>query len=262
MFLFLLFLISSVGAYDNNIGLESAKLSAITYCPESEVGNWSCYWCQQFPNFQLINTFWDSKTSTYLSFGKMDNTYIIAYEGSQDLTDWMIDLEISKLIPYKDYPTAKVHYGFWQAYSSIRQELYTTLQKEEITNLFITGHSLGGALSTITSLDIAEELGYPNISMINFGSPRVGNPDYVEIYKQYIKNYYRVTHGSDPIPRLPPTLLGFYHIGNEIYYPNSTLSYISCTESENDQCEDGNNFLPWNSDDHRIYLGIRLSQCF
>lgn len=262
MYLILLLLLSSSFAYDNDIGLESVKLSAITYCPESAVGNWSCYWCQQFPNFKLIDTFWDAKTSTYLYFGQMDNTYIIAYEGSQDLTDWMIDLEISKLIPYKNYPTAKVHYGFWQAYTSIRDKLYQSLKQYNIANLFITGHSLGGALSTITALDIAEELGYSNISMINFGSPRVGNSDYVAIFQQYLKDYYRITHGSDPIPRLPPTLLGFSHIGNEIYYPNSTLDYQFCQESESEKCEDGNHFLPWSTDDHRIYLGLRLSQCF
>jgi len=39
----------------------------------------------------------------------------------------------------------------------------------------VVGHSLGGALANIASLDLAEVLNIQNIMMVSLGAPRVGN---------------------------------------------------------------------------------------
>lgn len=51
-----------------------------------------------------------------------------------------------------------VHSGFWDAYAIIREEVHAVVRRElkaEPADIFVTGHSLGGALATIASLDIA-----------------------------------------------------------------------------------------------------------
>ena len=265
--LFLLVLLGNTEAYiynyKNEIGLRGTYLSAVTYCPENSVVDWSCYWCSKIPNFNLIQTFWDNFTSTFCYFGQMDNNgeYILAFEGSQDTRDLMIDLNFSKLVPYKRHPTAKVHSGFWTAYTSIRNEIYNLIDTHTIGGLSIVGHSLGGALATIASLDLVEELGLNNVKMISLGAPRVGNLDYSNLYLDSVSDFFRLTHARDPIVHLPYRLMGFTHIGNEIFYPDNSLDYIECTEGENPRCANSVAREPLNFTDHGYYMNIKVSGC-
>lgn len=77
-------------------------------------------------------------------------------------------------------------------------------------SLFITGHSLGGALATLFAFEAAclQRREIPTlITCINFASPKVGNShfsraiDYLE--ETGVLRHVRVTNQSDPVPRLP-----------------------------------------------------------
>jgi hypothetical protein len=265
-----------VYAYNNNIGFKATYLSAVSYCPEESVKKWDCYWCNNISNFEVIDTFWDELTSTFCYFGKFTNTgtdtdtdtdidttnqYVLAFEGSQDLKDAKVDLNFSKLVPYKNHPYAKVHGGFWSAYKSIHDEIYDLIKNHQVDNLMVVGHSLGGALATIASLDLAEVLGINNILMVSLGAPRVGNFQYAQLYDSKVDEYYRLTHGHDPIVQLPYRLMGFHHIGHEIFYPDSSLSYIECLEGENPRCSDSIARERSNFTDHGYYMNVKLVGC-
>ncbi len=260
--------------YDNFIGYQATFLSAITYCPEKSVNNWNCHWCNNVSNFNIIDTFWDEFTSTFCYFGELtdtdDNTntntntykkYVLAFEGSQDLKDAKIDLNYSKLIPYKNHPSAKVHGGFWTAYKSIQDEIYNLIKNHYVDDLLVVGHSLGGALATIASLDLVEVLGIPYVRMISLGAPRVGNLQYAVLYDSKVEEYYRLTHGHDPVVHLPYRAMGFTHIGHEIFYPTDSLTYIECMEGENPRCSNSVARERSNFTDHGYYLNIKLVGC-
>lgn len=269
-FLFLLFITFTSAlnnnqiVYGNTIGNYSAVTSAITYCPEKEVELWTCHWCKEMPRMNMLNTFWDYKTSTfcYFAYDTHYKQHVLSFEGSQDIRDWLIDLEFIKLVPYKEHPTAKVHFGFWKAYNSIRENVLSTIKYNNVSKLFVTGHSLGGALATVASLDIAESLPYINIFMINLGAPRVGNKYYVDLFSIYINNYFRITHAKDPVVHLPPMAFSYYHIPNEVFYPNNTLTYKECFNSEDSSCSDGESFDLFATKDHAYYLNIHLPICY
>lgn len=239
--------------YNTLFGIYNVNLSSIAYCSEDIVKDK----CDQL-HINLISTFWNPDTSTFGYFGydlKHDH-HVLSFEGTQDVNDFIIDLQIAKLIPYKSHPTAKVHSGFWKAYKSISSELFPLLKG--IDHLVITGHSLGAGISTICALDIVEELSIQNITITTFGSPRVGNNDYAELFNQNVPNSFRVTHGQDPVVHLPPVLLGFEHVSNEIYYPNNTLTYVECPKND---CAEKGFVNPWKRIDHAIYLGKKLVDC-
>lgn len=250
-------------AYDNNLGFKATYLSAITYCPENSVNDWTCNLCNEIPNFKVVETFWDEFTSTFCYFGSLDNcNYVLAFEGSQDTQDAKIDFNYSKLVPYKQHPTAKVHGGFWTAYTSIRDEIYSLIKSQQcLDSLHIVGHSLGGALATLASLDLVEELEVNNISMISLGAPRVGNTEYARLYDSRVGEYYRLTHARDPIVHLPYRLMGFTHIGHEIFYPDNTLEYIECLEGENPRCSNSVSRDRLNFTDHGYYMNIKVAGC-
>lgn len=241
--------------YNHSFGLYNARLSSIAYCPQSIIDSWSCENCRYF-DMQMISTFWDSETSTYAYFlyDVMNDHHVLVFEGSQDANDFMIDLQFSKLIPYKSHPTAKVHSGFWKAYTSIREEILGLMVG--VDTLLVTGHSLGGALSTIAGLDIMEELNFTNVYITTFGSPRVGNEDFVKLFVKL--NVFRITHGQDPVVHLPPVLLGFEHAPVEIFYPNNTMSYEVC---ETNDCAEKGFINPLSIKDHGLYLGIKMTDC-
>lgn len=55
-------------------------------------------------------------------------------------------------------PKIKVHNGFWTMYSSIRNQLHEYIRTElvlEPADVLVTGHCLGGALSTLCALDLS-----------------------------------------------------------------------------------------------------------
>eukprot|EP00300_Choanocystis_sp_HF-7_P042018 c8791_g1_i2.p1 GENE.c8791_g1_i2~~c8791_g1_i2.p1 ORF type:complete len:198 (+),score=39.97 c8791_g1_i2:24-596(+) len=125
----------------------------------------------------------------------------------------------------------RVHRGFCQAYMSVRQELHEAvatvirgLSAERGTRLDVeivfTGHSLGGALATLAAIDF--RLAYPDalrISMVNFGSPRVGNHAFAQIYQTYLPtDVYRFVYDNDIITATPPKppAIRYKHVEKEI----------------------------------------------
>ncbi|BBG92611.1 triglyceride lipase [Prunus dulcis] len=75
--------------------------------------------------------------------------------------------------------------------------LYTSQAAEDSDDLaeplhkwhvYVTGHSLGGALSTLLALELSSsqlaKRGVISVTMYNFGSPRVGNKKFAEVYNE------------------------------------------------------------------------------
>lgn len=75
---------------------------------------------------------------------------------------------------------------------------------------------------------------------------------------------YRVTHAGDPVPRLPPQLLGYRHPGPELHIRTSNGAVVS--RADIDVYADGENELGSNAvrelylADHSWYLGP-ISAC-
>ncbi|MBL4762059.1 MAG: lipase family protein [Gammaproteobacteria bacterium] len=95
----------------------------------------------------------------------------------------------------------KIHSGFKEAYEKVSFDIQKALNKEEFRDksLFITGHSLGGALATIAAKNLSHKAGLAGC--YTFGSPRVGDADWIEDIKTPI---YRVVNAADCVTMLPP----------------------------------------------------------
>lgn len=88
-----------------------------------------------------------------------------------------------------------------------------------LRRIYITGISLGGGLSVISYIDIKNSGIFPEVEVINYGSPRVANKYYAEYFDSLTnKKAKRFIVKGDPIVVLPEclTLLCNYkHIGNQ-----------------------------------------------
>lgn len=93
----------------------------------------------------------------------------------------------------------RVHSGFHDAYNLIEMDINKSLEQFKELPLFITGHSLGGALATIAAKRINHKGG--NAACYTFGSPRVSDDHWLMTMKTPI---YRIVNSSDGVTMVPP----------------------------------------------------------
>lgn len=109
-----------------------------------------------------------------------------------------------------------VHTGFRSHARQIMPGIQDFIDHHPGRKIYLTGHSLGAAMA----LYIAQELewaGHDDITLFTFGSPRLGNADYVNNIKNV--THQRYVNGNDLVTKLPPSLFGFRHHGT-LYYIN------------------------------------------
>lgn len=117
------------------------------------------------------------------------------------------------------YVNGKVHTGFAVAYRNVADEIMEEvriLRERKQRPVFLTGHSLGGALATICSLDLWVKLDISRreIFVSTFGSPRVGNKDFASVYKEVVPLHWRIVVDPDMIAKLPN--VGYTHVGKKV----------------------------------------------
>ena len=140
---------------------------------------------------------------------------VLAFRGTErKVSDWLTD---ARCVPAVQ-GNAKVHTGFLEAFTMKKDGDGRTAQNmvEEILDrqeakdeggkplqLFITGHSLGGALALLATKLVA-----PNVdgACYTFGAPRVGNYEYFRYMKTPV---YRIVNSADVVPRVPPGAIVF-----------------------------------------------------
>lgn len=200
---------------------------------------------------KLLMTYFKSKTSIvdlqFMQLSKYDpetkkEIIVLVFQGSQEIEDWMTNISAEKV---KYFDKEKVHKGF---YNSLKLFLKTIEHKEFSTNkkykyhlhkdinflndnckIFLTGHSLGGAIATLAGcyfhdLGIKRE----NMSIYTFGAPPIGSQDFYIKYKSKL-DLYRVVNEDDIIPKIGK-ITKFKHLGEEIKLVSNENEIHSCND--------------------------------
>ena len=80
-------------------------------------------------------------------------------------------------------------------------------------HLYVTGHSLGGALAVLTALALAGRGRMPD-AVYTQGMPRPGNGAFADGYNAVLGDRtYRLVYADDLVPTVPPSGLGYRHVG-------------------------------------------------
>jgi triacylglycerol lipase len=138
---------------------------------------------------------------------------VLSFRGSDDLGDWIKDLELYEIKQHVEYP-GLVHDGFATRLALLWPRIISKIPQNG--DLVIVGHSLGGALATLASVRL-KDAGYAT-TVFTFGSPRVGNSVFSAAYKC---DHFRFVNRADIVPHLPP----FKVIGEQYLHVN-TLKWI------------------------------------
>ncbi len=155
---------------------------------------------------------------------------VLAFRGTEEnLQNIRTDINIRF---YRDRTGAKIAAGFSQAFGLVEKQVADAISRiDQDLPLYVTGHSLGGALAVIASTRIRPSDRVA--ACYTFGCPRVGNTEFAQqLWKVPV---YRLVHASDIVPRLPFTF-GYRHAGDLRYIkrsgkmiesPNSVATFLT-----------------------------------
>jgi hypothetical protein len=105
---------------------------------------------------------------------------------------------------------ARFHRGFMQALADIWDPVYAAVTAEidrQERPLWLTGHSLGGALALLAAWRFLRQ-GINICAVYTFGAPMVGNAAAVGAFdKELADKVFRFVHEPDLVPRLPTVSL-------------------------------------------------------
>ena len=151
---------------------------------------------------ELLETFDKDGTQAILVSFKTNNTrYItLAFRGTEatSIKDIKSDFKAQTI---SCETGGKIHTGFKEAFDTVALDIQTKLNEDTFkeTPLFITGHSLGGALANIAAKKLSHEGGIA--ACYTFGSPRVGDDEWIPDIKTPV---YRLVNAADCVTMLPP----------------------------------------------------------
>jgi hypothetical protein len=242
--------------------IEYLKLSYATYCPPPDLVAWNCTYCQS--GQQIVDVIENIETDN-LAITTIDRETLrinLVFRGSHSIKNFIQDIQFLKSDMELDgLDGVYIASGFYKAYMALADRIAISLDNilannPGIDQIYISGHSLGGAISSIAAIDLKQRLGYNVVGSYTFGSPRVGNVDFSELYQKLVGNTKRFTNNADIVPHLPPILFGFRHVLRESWLNGTVIIECSPDNSEDSSCANNVSVLNYNVADHLNYFGI------
>ncbi|KAI8935522.1 hypothetical protein NX059_008092 [Plenodomus lindquistii] len=206
-----------------------AQYSAASYClgnnnsPNTKItcpqGN--CARVEQ-ANTNTLTEFENSIRSDITGFVATDSTnklIVISFRGSRSIRNWITNL-VFPVVPTTLCANCSGSAGFWGSWLEAQSNVLAAVTQARAQypdyKIVATGHSLGGALASLAAGELRNK--GLTVDLYTYGAPKIG----LEGLSRFLTSTtngatYRVTHKNDPVPKLPPALLGYRHISPEYY---------------------------------------------
>lgn len=164
---------------------------------------------------------------------KGDDVLLVSFRGTDPtVSDWLIDFDT---VPVSDATVpGHVHRGFNEALLAVWSQVRPHLDARGNRRVWITGHSLGGALAVACAARATFEAPRVGIRGIyTYGQPRYGNANCSTACAELLGSVmFRHINNRDIVPRVPPFLMGFRHWGTEILFDEQAKPHINPSDVE------------------------------
>jgi hypothetical protein len=133
-----------------------------------------------------------------------ENVTVVAFRGTDfdEVSDWLANLDRSAI----ETPHGEVHQGFYLAYQSMKPQVDAILQERDTTYLWVTGHSLGGALALLCAYDLEAVEKRTVNGVFTFGQPMVARRKFANYIDSTLAGRYaRFVNRNDLVPKVPPS---------------------------------------------------------
>lgn len=162
-----------------------------------------------------------------VTISRLRKVIFVSFRGTTvSFSDFKADLDIRKVRYQSGFgESAKLHRGFFDAVLECFDEVVErvrAMNNDPRVPVYVTGHSLGGAMAAIFYARLDETDFHPfrhrrrhripaATSCFTFGMPRYGDTS----AKSLLPQPYHTFNELDAVPTLPPKLLGFADSANE-----------------------------------------------
>lgn len=159
--------------------------------------------------------------SMYGYVASNDDVVVVAFRGTSDPVDWLTNVDILSV----ELDDGRAHRGFYQASSSLLSATKRAAGEQGMKEkkLWITGHSLGGALALLFAYESVRE-GVQPAGVVTFGQPMVVDGGLGGFLNQKLSGrYVRLVNGGDIVPRMVPR---YSHCGNLVWFTGDSYQFI------------------------------------
>jgi triacylglycerol lipase len=207
-------------AHDPENAVALCNAAILTYATSSEATSYLIEW--GFTDITILRGYF---TQGFVAH--KHGIIVVAFRGTEPINadDWLSDVNYHQRLLIKDPPGAlgpppglvpklvpgSVHGGFAHALEEVLSPLVEAVQKHIRTgakHLFVTGHSLGGALAVLAASVLQFGLDIPVAGVYTYGQPRVGDSRFSDAYNTVLGRVtFRYVNDLDIVPHLPPAQL-------------------------------------------------------
>jgi triacylglycerol lipase len=139
-----------------------------------------------------------------------DELLILAFRGTVSVTDWLRNLKIART----EMPMGRVHEGLGAVWDEQIEPVLRSVADSE-RRIWITGHSLGGALATLAAARCHEWLQAAGVC--TFGQPLVGDRAFAKLFNRAFRDrFHRFVNDRDIVTRVPPAPM-FAHVDERVH---------------------------------------------
>ncbi|XP_028400226.1 lipase ZK262.3-like [Dendronephthya gigantea] len=288
--------------YDKNLAYKLVQLCALAYSPDVAKYKTKAE-SDEVKTFHLVKQVINSCSgeamcSGFVAVSHSEKAIAIAFRGTEHSQQLITQMKRVLLEQKQSFEAGGKVQGYFKdafevVWKDLKSYVYEQIKKYPNYEVWVTGHSLGGALASLASTTIAFErkkrhqkkTPKDNLVLYTFGQPRVGNYDYAFAHDNLVPQSFRVTHYRDVVVHLPTCTVflpgtpcislggGPYHHGKEVFYGTEIMakdsSYKTCNgnpKNEDFGCSD--NPLVWGRcftgeaarcvEDHKQYFGLNV----
>ena len=148
---------------------------------------------------------------------KNSDKIIIAFRGTEpkQFSDIKADLMAWKK---RSRSVGQVHAGFKGEVDKLWADIKVSLGRKSSRDIYVCGHSLGGAMATICASRLISDVKKINVeSLYTYGSPKVGGRKYVWNLHVQDLEHHRFVNNNDMVARVPLWIMGYRHYGYLTY---------------------------------------------
>jgi triacylglycerol lipase len=214
-----------------------------------------------------FNSVFIERRDTQAFIAYSDSDIILSFRGTTNIQDWMTNSDLS--LTSVRSGMGKVHGGFLRALCVVWDDILQIIKEVQnnAQSIWITGHSLGGALATLAAARFALEIDKPLRGIYTFGQPRVGDREFARIFNAELKHrFFRFVNNSDLVTRIPTRELDFSHVGSLRFFDSDGILHDDISwwqeflETIKGTMKQQIDLLPSHIENHKIELYFRNLQ--
>ena len=183
-----------------------AILSGLAYGEPSEVN-------KKFRKHGFYDTKFCNKQGAQCYVVWNDTDAVICFRGTEPKEMSDIKADLNAIQKQGLHNKGDVHGGFQGEINKIWDLIIEKVNELKNHKIYITGHSLGGAMATICAKRLQEQQVEVQC-LYTYGSPRVGD-------KRWVKSlqipHYRFQNNNDVVCKVPFWIMGYRHHGKNVY---------------------------------------------